>query len=143
MPLILRKVVKQHKAMFRSILPLIFILFAGSCSNPEDTPVQVPVKADSVQTAVVPLPSNYSFKTFVNVDSAGINHGFGYDIYDNDKRLIHQLSIPGEPGIDGFVSEEEAQRVAALVVEKMKTGGGFPTISHTELLDLGITLKTK
>lgn len=129
--------------MFRPFFPLIFIFFVVSCDNAETTPVSVPVKADSGQTNLVTPPPAYSFKTFANIDSAGVNHGYGYDIYDNDKRLIHQLNIPGEPGIDGFVSEEEAQRVAALVVEKMKAGGGFPTVSHIELVDLGITLKTK
>jgi hypothetical protein len=73
----------------------------------------------------------------------GESHGMGYDIYDGQKKVIHQITIPGEQGVNGFVNEDEAERVAAMVVEKLNAGGGLPTISHEELVSLGITLQNK
>ncbi len=77
------------------------------------------------------------------IDSAGVSHGVGYDIYDGEKRIIHQTTIPGEQGVEGFVNDEEAGKVGEMVVRKLEAGGGFPTISHDELVALGITLKSQ
>lgn len=83
----------------------------------------------------------YRFEVALNVDSTGATHGYGYDVYDGDKKLIHQTNIPGEPGIDGFVNAEEAGIIAQLVVDKLNAGGGFPTLTREELVSKGITLK--
>lgn len=124
--------------MFRTLfLGILCFSLLEACNAPESKPVEV-----AVDTVFTTAPSaGYRFEIFANVDSLGQQHGFGYDIFDGDKKLIHQTNIPGEPGIDGFVSEAEATTIARVVIEKLKTGGGFPTLSHTELVDYGITLK--
>jgi uncharacterized protein DUF4907 len=35
---------------------------------------------------------------------------FGYDIYTNSKKLIHQAIIPGQPGNKGFARENAAAK---------------------------------
>jgi hypothetical protein len=117
---------------------LCFFILQG-CSAPEEkAPVLVTVPDTTSLTA---SPTMYRYEVFVNVDSTGATHGYGYDVYDGNKKLIHQTNIPGEPGIDGFVNETEAGIIAQLVIDKLNAGGGFPTLSHEELVSKGITLK--
>ena len=97
---------------------------------------QVPLVVTVADTNVV-----FSYEIFVITDSLGINHGYGYDIFQNSKRMIHQTTIPGEAGIGGFVSAEEAETVAKLVKQKMEAHSGFPTVNRVELDSLKITLQ--
>ena len=121
---------------------LLSLILFGACnsSETEKPPVQETVTTTPVEAKGSPTVG-YRFETFANIDSLGNTFGFGYDIYEGDKKLIHQTNIPGEPGIDGFVNEKEAALIAGVVIEKLKAGGGMPTIEHVELVDYGITLK--
>jgi hypothetical protein len=121
----------MHRTLF---LGFLCFLFLEGCNSTE-------TKEPAVETAVTVSPTVYRYTTFANVDSTGQSHGFGYDIYDGEKKLIHQTNIPGEPGVDGFVSEEEAGIIAQVVVDKLDAGGGFPTLTREELVSKGITLK--
>lgn len=47
---------------------------------------------------------------------------WGYDIFVEGKRFIHQPSKPGLPGNQGFATQEKARKVADLIIEKMKKG---------------------
>ncbi|MFM2017878.1 MAG: hypothetical protein RL007_1534 [Bacteroidota bacterium] len=124
----------------RSLLPTILIgaasLIITSCEEAEKVPVTStePVVATS-------QPMNYSVASFVVTDSVGKFLGYGYDIYNGTKKMIHQSTIPGEPGVNGFVSAEEAERVGKLVVHKLENNSGFPTINRSELDSLKITLQ--
>lgn len=61
---------------------------------------------------------------------------FGYDIYSDDKLLIHQPAIPGMQGNDGFTGKPEAERVASLVVKKINAGEMPPTVTLEEMKKL-------
>jgi hypothetical protein len=125
--------------MYRAIFFFFFSCgLLAACGQPEAQTVLPP---DTASATTVPVTAGYRFEIFPNADSLGALHGFGYDIYLDDKKLIHQEGIPGEPGSDGFVSETEAGIIAALVIEKLGTGNGLPTLTHAELADRGITLK--
>ena len=66
-------------------------------------------------------------------------HGtLGYEILSDGELLIHQTNVPGRPGNDGCRNKEEAERLAALVIEKIKQGEMPPTISAEELKVLNI-----
>jgi hypothetical protein len=69
------------------------------------------------------------------------NKTFCYDIFVDDRLLIHQPSIPGLPGIKGFVRKRDAEKVAALVIKKIKNGIMPPTIEAKELDSLEIKFK--
>ena len=64
--------------------------------------------------------------------------GWGYDIYSNGKLLIHQPSIPALPGNNGFKIEADAQKVAKLIVNKIKRKIMPPTLTLEDLKILGI-----
>jgi Domain of unknown function (DUF4907) len=73
------------------------------------------------------------------INAAG--HSFGYDIYSGGKVLIHQTSIPGLPGNQGFPRRKDAEKVAALVTKKLEKHIMPPTVSRQEMEELEITLK--
>ena len=67
---------------------------------------------------------------------AGTNCTYGYNIYKGKKLFIHQPTIPALPGNSGFATKADAEKVARLVVEKMKKGEPLPTITVDELKQL-------
>lgn len=50
--------------------------------------------------------------------------------------MIHQPAIPGIPGNEGFKTKEAAQKVADLVVNKIKKGEMPPSVTIEELKKL-------
>ena len=66
-------------------------------------------------------------------------NGWGYDILANNKIVIHQPVIPGVPGAVGFATQQEAQIIAGIVIEKIKSGEQ-PTITRQQLQHSGILL---
>ena len=66
------------------------------------------------------------------------NNTFGYDIYVYGSVLVHQPSRPGLPGRAGFATEEDAMKVADLVIKKIRNNEMPPTMSIEELQELGV-----
>jgi hypothetical protein len=58
---------------------------------------------------------------------------FGYDILDRGRVLIHQPNIPGMPGNKGFAKKKDAEKVARLVLNRVRKNIIPPTISIHEL----------
>ena len=75
----------------------------------------------------------YSYKIFKKSNSS-----FGYDIYKDGIKLIHQPSIPSLPKNDGFKTKNDAEKVARLVIQKLKLGLMPPSVSQDELIAIGI-----
>jgi hypothetical protein len=48
--------------------------------------------------------------------------GWGYDIFAGDQLLIHQSINPEVAGRKGFVSKQEAEADARIVIDKIKLG---------------------
>lgn len=67
-----------------------------------------------------------------------VNDSWGYDIYKGKKLFIHQLNIPGFPGNDGFKTRTDAEKVALLVIGKLKNGEMPPSVSNEELKRLKV-----
>jgi len=63
---------------------------------------------------------------------------YGYDIYLHGRLLIHQTTVPGLPGNQGFRRKKDAARVAVLVIQKVKQHIFPPSISAGELDSLQI-----
>ncbi len=74
--------------------------------------------------------------TYHIISSAG--NSFGYEIQIQDKVIIRQPSIPGVPGIKGFDTKEDAEKVAALVIIKLRRGIMPPTIEKKDLDSLNV-----
>jgi hypothetical protein len=54
----------------------------------------------------------------------------------NGKILIHQPSKPGLPGSEGFKTKAAAEKVAKLIVTKIKNGEILPNVTTEELKKL-------
>ena len=91
------------------------------------------------------------FKSFNNNDTShtrfnyviidALHDTYGYDIYRDNHKLIHQPSIPGLPGNDGFKTKADAIKVAKLVCDKLKKGEMPPSISIEEMTQLNVRIK--
>jgi hypothetical protein len=64
--------------------------------------------------------------------------GWGYKIFVGNEIYINQPFIPGVPGKQYFKTEDDAHKVALLVVEKIKQHHLPPTVSGNELRQLHI-----
>lgn len=63
---------------------------------------------------------------------------YGYDIFINGRMFVHQTSIPCYPGMDGFRKKNDAEKVAQLVISKIRKGVMPPTVTKPELETLGV-----
>lgn len=82
--------------------------------------------------------SNATFKTQI-IDGKEGTFGYAIQVTLNGKtQKIRQPHKPGLPGIRGFDTKEQAQKVADFVVNKIKTKGFPPTVTPEELATLGI-----
>jgi len=66
------------------------------------------------------------------------NNTFCCDVLANDKILIHQPSKPGLPSNEGFTTKVVAEKVATLIITKIKNGEMPPNISTKELKKLNV-----
>jgi len=73
-----------------------------------------------------------------------INHvggnKFGYSIFIDGQMYIEQKSIPAVEGNTGFDTAAEAEKIAKLVIEKIKQGEVPPTISVEDLKANGVSI---
>jgi hypothetical protein len=85
------------------------------------------------------FPSSESFKnaklTYKIIPAP--NNTWCYDIFKDGSMCIHQNSIPGVAGINGFKTKEKAEKVAQLVVTKIQNGEMPPTVSQEEMKAVG------
>lgn len=79
--------------------------------------------------------SNLSFKI---IDSE--QNTFGYEIYNNNQKMIYQPTIPGLPGNKGFKRKTDAEKVAKLVIAKINRNEMPPTVTKKEMLRLKVKL---
>ncbi|MCX6292837.1 MAG: DUF4907 domain-containing protein [Sphingobacteriales bacterium] len=85
------------------------------------------------------FPSSESFKnaklTYKIISAP--NNTWGYDIFKDGSMCIHQNSIPGVSGINGFATKQKAEKVAQLIVTKIQNGEMPPTVSKEEMKAVG------
>lgn len=85
--------------------------------------------------------SDYAHATFKTQIIDGKEGTFGYAIQvtlNGKTQKIRQPHKPGLPGVRGFDTKEQAQKVADFVVKKIKTKGFPPTVTPEELATLGV-----
>lgn len=90
-------------------------------------PAEVATPA-GVQPPGAKPPQDLQYKTLQNPDGT-----WGYDIFGDGRRMLHQPHIPALPGTAGFATEAQAVRVAAAVIQKIKNGESLPTLSAEEV----------
>jgi hypothetical protein len=112
---------KKMKPVFLyGIICCLFVVFA-SCKNVPSSP-NVDDKKD-----LIPITS----QTFKTAD------GWGYNIMVDNKLFIKQATIPVVEGNKSFATEQDAEKVGTLVLNKIKQHQK-PSVQKTELQALGI-----
>jgi Domain of unknown function (DUF4907) len=115
--------------MIKTVFFLVLFLFAG-----RQRALAVPSSLVSRQSFADTIPANQiTYKIFSAADST-----FGYDIYMEGRRFIHQSSIPGVAGNKGFRRKRDAEKVAALVVEKLNRKIMPPSVTKHEMDSLKV-----
>ena len=120
------------------IKPTLFALFFLILSPVMKLAAQ-PVKAEKQAPITEPAfpkaapAANYTY--WVLPAEAG---SFGFEILQDNRALIKQTTIPGQPGIKGFASNADAAKVAELMISKLKRGEMPPSVTTEELKKLKV-----
>jgi len=113
---------------------IVAFLFCGLITSQAQSQVQL--QSEQQQNASFPAAYAYKHSAVTYKLIPGINGTWGYDILVDKKMKIHQPSVPGLPGNDGFKTKDGAEKTAKLVIDKMKKGEMPPTITVEELKQL-------
>lgn len=112
---------------------LLLFFFAVFASASGQSPDNVVIKNTSPTSKKESTEIVYYYK-LISVPT----NKWCYDIYKSNKIFIHQTTIPGQPGTDGFKSKSDAKKVALLVIEKLNNGNMPPTVTKNEMEILGV-----
>src|SRR5690242_10648688 len=98
------------------LLSLLLLAFHGrSSSSPADSSARY-----RMQDTAITAQDDHPADSLLYIIIPGVDHTYGYDIFRNGRRVIHQPSIPCLPGVAGFSTKRRAQKVAVLVMEKIR-----------------------
>ncbi|MEO5645432.1 MAG: DUF4907 domain-containing protein [Bacteroidia bacterium] len=126
----------RHLIVF--FVTFLLLVSCGDDSGTASDSLRLNERLENVNYPDSALAQDITFKTFIVKDSLDKEKGWGYDLYVDGKRTIHQPLIPAVPGNDAFATEKDAKITGELAVQKMKLTGSFPTISIHDLDSLGI-----
>jgi len=115
--------------LISSFICLYIVTILGCGKREEPKPEQ---KQEEKQTKNPYADAKIEIKTFKT------SGGWGYDIYIWDSVYIHQPHRPAVPGSKGFNREEDARKVAEIVVKKIRNNDMPPTVTLEEMKKLGI-----
>lgn len=90
-------------------------------------------QSSAAQQPAFPSANAYANANITSKIIPSEGHTWGYDIYVEGKRFIHQLSKPGLPGNGGFATKAQAQKVADIIIQKLKKGQMPPSVSVEEM----------
>ena len=89
-------------------------------------------QSSAAQQPAFPAANDYAKANITSKIIPSEGSTWGYDIYVEGKRFIHQLSKPGLSGNSGFATKAQAQKVADLIIQKLKKGQMPPSVSVEE-----------
>ena len=110
-----------------SIIAIFFVVFVHA--------QQQPTQQDS-SVAKFPSAGTYANTKLTYKIINAPEQTYCYDVYTDDRLMIHQTSAPGLPGNKGFRTKADAEKVAKLVINKIKNGELPPTVSVEEMKKL-------
>jgi hypothetical protein len=137
----------KHNKQLSCFLLLIVLSSLYSCGGEKGktteptTPITESMH-ESPSPAVLPssVPTEeLEIRTFEVIDSTTkSSKGWGYDLYVDKQRMIHQPIIPAIPGNKPFSSEDKAKRAGLFAIAKIKKTGSLPVLTVEELDSLGV-----
>jgi hypothetical protein len=107
-------------------MTMLFAQATSALAQPDNTAARFPEAIAYANTKL----------TFKIIDAP--KHTYCYDVFADGRLMIHQTSVPGLPGNEGFKTKEDASKVAALVMGKIRKGEMPPTISIDEMTKLKV-----
>jgi hypothetical protein len=113
----------------KKIITCLVVIFTTVCINAQQQPKQE-------NTAAQASASTNTKLSYEIIDAP--NHTYGYDVFADGKLLIHQTSIPALPGNEGFKTKADAEKVALLVIDKIRKGEMPPTVTIEEMKKLTV-----
>jgi hypothetical protein len=116
---------------------MVLILFQWLAVTVLSAQTPTPTQTDT-NTAKFPEAGAYANTKLSYKIIDAPDHTFGYDVYANGKLLIHQASIPAMPGNEGFKTKADAEKVAQLVMSKIRKGEMPPTVTVEEMEKLKV-----
>jgi|APDOM4702015159_1054818.scaffolds.fasta_scaffold08512_1 hypothetical protein len=120
----------------RIILIMCFITFIFSAQAQK-------INDNTSDSAKYSKEKNSESVNFIFKIIPSINGTWGYDILKGNKLFIHQTSIPAVSGNEGFKTKADAEKVARLVISKLKKGEMPPSLTKEELKNLKVISTTK
>ena len=118
-----------HAPSFRSGIAALLLVLA--------VPAYAQLK-DTAENVTFPAPTEYKDAKLTSRIVDAPNGTFGYEVYTDGKLLVQQQNVPGRSGWNGCPRREQAEKLAALVIDKIRHGIMPPTVSEEELKALGL-----
>ncbi len=115
--------------MRKTSLPILLAGFILSFSSCEQTKTEDEVL---ISTSKKPISQPY------RIEIIALQNGFGYQLYEKNKLIIDQQTIPAIQGNQAFLTYEAAEKCAEFCLQKIKKGIFPPTITVEDLNSLGI-----
>jgi hypothetical protein len=94
-------------------------------------PDSIASKVDQIQENVP--TSDWSYEVVLISEN-----NWGYQLFQKGTMIINQTSIPSVQGVDGFDSQEKADRTAKHIINKLENGIFPPTVNKEELDSLDV-----
>jgi hypothetical protein len=112
------------------IMPMLFLSYYG-CNRDKNHPGNETKKLTGFEN-----DAYVNFRSFQNPDTS-----WGFTIFVNSMPYRHYSKIPFKNASCGFVSRNEADKVAGLFVKLIMEGDSSPRLSGKSIDTLGITIK--
>ena len=126
--------------LFIIVLCLAFVPKLWSQTSNQNKPQQSAKvsKTDAKAAAQFPPAAQFANTQLTYKIIPVANNTFCYDVLADGKILIHQPSKPGLPGNEGFKTRASAEKVAQLIITKIKKGEMPPSVTTDELKKLNV-----
>jgi hypothetical protein len=124
---------KPHP-LFVFCLLIPFLLLSLPLTGAESTENTTPKASPTEEKK----PNPYANAEMTTKIIPSANNTFGYDILVYGRPLVHQPTIPGLSGNEGFTTKERAQKVAEFVVKKIRNNEMPPTVTIEDLNGMGV-----
>ncbi len=106
--------------------------------NPSPKGVWTPKELDKTTEQFHGSDGRFSKANFTYTIIPAVDKTWGYKIFADGKLIIDQPMIPAVEGNKGFKDKKSAEKVARVVIQKIKSGQSPPSISYEDMKKLKV-----
>ena len=124
--------------------PFFLLILAVCCLAASGQSPAMPFRPDSMfrKTAADTI-NPYATAQFSHLLIHAPEQTYGYLIFINGDLVVEQTSMPGLSGNKGFERQEDAAKVAGLVMEKIRRNDMPPSVTADEMKSLGVKIPSQ